>query len=268
MKFLLKLVVFTGAILVLPIIVQAAPTYVTPSTAASFDVTFAVGAGNGVTAEFDAGTESDRLLIIHVLWNGSSAHALGDTSVTYDGIALTPFGATVNEQNSANRLYYLTAPASGTNTISVDPTDGAGGSVLAVISAYVYEGVDQSAPFDGYITSTGVDTTAELTVTSASGDTPFFAAGWRMTGHTAVTPSNYTERVDNVNSNMITGGGEGSGAASVDFTGTVTGGFAINGWVSMGANLNTSVSEVLRQAFVRFYNSLFVIRSGFIRIGR
>jgi hypothetical protein len=120
------------------------------------------------------------------------------------------------------------------------------GDVEVIITVAVYDDVDQTTPEDGYTTATGTDTTADLTVTSATGDTPVFFAAVRALGPGSMAETNYTERVDAVNTvsgsssqHQQIGGGEGTGAASVAFTGTITA-TAVNGWNALGLNLNAA----------------------------
>jgi len=215
---------------------MATPTYV---TAGSLDITLP-SSGAAVDNAVDSGaTGSDRIMIILVAYRNASAQTI--TSVSYGGSAATSFGAAVVSVQMTGYLYYLLAPATGSNTLSVDPSTSAGDSPASV-SWMVFSDVDQSTPYDGYTTNTGTDTNGELTVTSETGDTPFFTMGWRGGGATGGTPTNYTERFDNIfqaGAQMVMGG-EGTGAASVAFVGTVDGEFANTGWVTLGANLNAT----------------------------
>lgn len=244
-----------------PYRVEAAPTYVAPSTAASFDVTLpANNAQQDVT--YGTGTGDDLFMIIHVTFRQATGHTISDTGVVYAGVTATPFGAAVIQNQAYNRLFYIENPTTGSNTLSITSSDGQISSTAAVVSVLVYSDVDvDGTPYDGYTTGTGSDTSAELTVTSAVGDTPFFVAGFRQGGHTAMAPTNYTERFDNVNGAALAGGGEGTGAASVAFTGTVSGGFSVEGWVSMGANLNAAASAAT------YVPTKFILNTGHLSIG-
>ena len=244
----------------------AAPTHV---TSGSFDITLPAD-NSAVDSTFDSGsTGSNRFMIIHVTYRNASAHVIPDNGVIYAGVTATPFGAEVISANAYSKTFYIIAPATGSNTLRVDPTTGVGVQAAAV-SAYIYESVDQTTPFDGYVTNTGVDDTGELTVASAVGDTPIFLMGWRGGGATGGTPSNYTERVDNIfgTGANITLGGEGTGAASINFVGTVDGEFSNVGWVTMGMNLNNVSVGVARRGLFRAFNNFSLIRNGFLRIGR
>lgn len=228
------------------------PTFV---AAASQDASFDAG-GTPVTFAFDAGTDADRVLIVTVGFRNNNGHSVADTGVTYNGVTLTPFGAAVILSNVYHKAFYLAGPASGSNTVSVDPSAGAGASD-AIISVYCYSGVDQTTPQDGYTSGSGTDNTAELTVTSEVGDTPVYFVICRATTPTAIAPTNYTERVDNPLNALIAGGGEGTGAASVAFTGTISSA-GIVAWVTLGANLNAAAGggAVPGGYYQQYYHSL------------
>jgi len=262
---------FWLAIIVLGIFIPKTDVFAAPTHVASGSFDFTLPVDNSpVDSTFDSGsTGSNRFMVIHVTYRNASAHVIPDNGVIYAGVTATPFGAAVVNSQTYSKAFYILSPATGSNTLRVDPTTGVG-TQAAAVSAYVYSDVDQVTPFDGYVTNTGVDDTGELTVTSAVGDTPIFLMGWRGGGATSGTPTNYTERVDNIfgTGANITLGGDGVGDSSVNFVGTVDGEFSSTGWVTMGANLNSATVEMIRRGLLRMYSNLAVIRSGFIRIGR
>lgn len=207
-------------------------------TAGSIDITLP-STGAAVDNAVDSGTGSNRIMIIKVDYRNSSAQTID--SVSYAGVAGTSFGVAVESVQMRSQMWYVLAPTTGSNTLQVDPSTSAGDTPAAV-SYMVFDAVDQATPYDGYTTNTGIDTNGELTVTSEVGDTPFFTMGWRGGGATGSTPTNYTERYDNIfqAGAQLVAGGEGTGAASVAFVGTIDGEFANTGWVTMGANLNAA----------------------------
>lgn len=241
----------------------AAPTNV---TSGSSDVTLPDDSTVDVTVDTTS-TGSNRILIVQISFRNSGANSVD--GITYNGVAMTSFGAQVESVQATNQLWYLLAPTTGSNTLTVDMNNSAG-SVPGSVSWMVFSDVDQATPYDGYTSNTGVDDSMELTVTSAVGDTPFFTATWRGNGATGVTPTNYTDRVDNVYSagNGLAASGEGTGAASVAFVGTVDGEFVNTGWTALGANLNASSGSVVRRGLMRAVSGFNRIRNGFLRIGR
>lgn len=214
--------------------------YLTPSTAASFDITLPNnGAVQNVT--FDGGSGSDRFLVAACGYRQGSAHTID--AMTFNAISMTAFGAAVIATQCYQRMFYLVNPASGSQTLGVDPA-GTLGTSPAVVSAMVFSGVDQTTPFDGYTTANGADTSVELDVTSASGDMAFLMFTARTSGGTSSAPtsSSYTERYDNVGSDgqATCGGGEAAGAATVQFRASITASISVTSWVAMGANMNAA----------------------------
>lgn len=200
--------------------------------------------GTPLTFSFDVGAGSNRCIVIKVSWLGSS-HTLGDTAVTYNSVALTPLGATITANGISSRLYILAGPSAGSNTVSVDFSVGPTSNCITC--CFAYTGVDQVTPSDNYTTAQGTDATAELTITSASGDMPVVAVGYRGNTPVSSAPTSYTERVDRVHAvepTIAATGGDGTGAASVATVSTYTTS-ATNGWNALGLNLNASGGATL-----------------------
>lgn len=209
------------------------------STDATFDAS-----GTAVTFSFDAGTDADRFLLISVSWDGASGHTLGDSAVTYNSVALTALGATTSQSSARKRTYGLIAPATGSNTVSVDPSGGIG-SEDAIIEVYCYSGVDQTTPYDGYATANATDGSAPyesaVTVTSATGDLVWVSHMVRAGSVTGGTSTGFTERLDNVASNIGAVSGDQTGAASV-VTSVAWAGVVSIDYIAHGANLNAIIT--------------------------
>lgn len=211
--------------------------YLTPSTAASFDVTLPAD-GSPVSVTIDLGTGNNRFLRVAVGFRNNNNHTID--GITIAGDALTAFGVAVVATQCFQQMFYRAVTATGEQTLEINPSTGLG-ATAAIVSFLVSDAVDVSGtPFDGYVTANGTDTTADVTVASEAGDEPFVMYTVRAATPTASAPTNYTERYENVNGNLMSSGGEGVGAASVAFTGTVTSS-GVNAWVAMGANLNAAV---------------------------
>lgn len=212
--------------------------YDSPSTAASFDVTLAAD-GSTSTVVFDGGTGTGKILVVGVGFRNNNTHTI--EGITFNGDALSSFGAAVVATQCFHQMFYLLNPDDGELDLIINPSTGLG-ATAAIVSAMVFTGVDVGGtPYDGYDTANGTDATVDLTIASATGDVPFTMFGVRATTPTGSAETNYTERFDNVNGNFIASGGEGTGAASVAFTGTITSS-GINAWVAMGANLNATAT--------------------------
>lgn len=214
--------------------VSAAPTYV---TSASYDDPFPAD-GSPVDNTFDSTTFTDGLLIVVVTWRNSAENTI--SAVSFNSDALTSAGSRFGTGDAVGQLWYLKNPDAGSFTLRVDPVAPFGsGEDHVSIQAYVYSNVDQTTPTENYTTNEGNGTTYSLTVTSASGDTPFYNSGSALSFGSAIAESNYTERqyqtTDSANEHS---GGEGTGAASVAFSGT-TNGIAAD-WVALGLNMNAT----------------------------
>lgn len=200
-------------------------------------------AGDAVTFAFDAGSDSNRHMVISVTWHGGSAHALGDSAVTFNGDAATPLGATVSSSNGRKRTYELTAPDTGSHTVSVDPDAGFGSDAPCIIEVYCYSGVDQTTPSDGYVSATGASAESAVNVTSATGDLVWTSHGGQSNNVASGTASGFTERLDTaIDSGTVdiaAVSGDADGATTVN-TG-VTWNTAVN-WVAHGLNLNAAAA--------------------------
>lgn len=108
---------------------------------------------------------SDRVLFVGISHYDSSDTVSG---VTYNSVAMTavPSGATNNGQFYVS-LWYLIAPATGSNTVSVTFTGGVFDFKAGSVS---FTGADQTTPLGTAVTATGSSTTPSVTVTSATGE--------------------------------------------------------------------------------------------------
>lgn len=205
------------------------------------DATFDAG-GTAVTFSFDAGTDTDRFLKISISWDGASAHTIGDTSVTFNGVALTALGATTAQNNARKRTFGLIAPATGSHTVSVDPSTGLG-SEDAIIEVECFSGVDQTTPYDGYTVANAADASnpyeSPLTVPGATGDLVTVSHMVRAASVTGGTATGFTERLDNVASNIGAVSGDQASAASVVTSVAWAGVFSID-YIAHGFNLNAA----------------------------
>ena len=223
--------------------------------AASEDATLDTS-GTAVTFSFDAGSTDNRLMAIRVTWRDVGGHTIGDTAVTFNGVALTPAGASISGTACRGRLWYLHGPASGSNTVSVDPSTGSA-EALATIDVYVYDGVDSGTPIDNYNSAVGTDSTGELTVTSEAGDVPLFTIGMRGSVPVSIAATNYTERFsDNINSQIMSDGGDGVGDTSVAFVGTIVA-TSVSGWITAGFNMNAAAGGATPPAghYLQYYRT-------------
>lgn len=135
-----------------------------PIMAVTFDAVSS-GGGNG-TGPFTVAhtcSGSNRVLCVNVAVYDS---ADVPSSVTYNGVAMTSIGSAVNGQYSVYQ-YYLIAPATGSNNISVSVT----GNVfdLGIIGISMTD-VDQTIAIGTQATATGTNTTPTVNVSSAANE--------------------------------------------------------------------------------------------------
>jgi hypothetical protein len=212
-------------------------------TGATFETTGAV-----VDTVVDIGTGSDLFMIVSVSWGANNGHTM-QNAPTWNGVSMTELGAQTT-QGTTNRKhsYYLANPATGSNTLRIDPSTGSAQTTEVVIEVYVYSGVDVSGtPFDGYNTSTGTDGSAPfdstLTITSASGDKVWVSHSIRSQGGnpSAASPTNFTEQHETLDGAYGVESGDADGDTSVATTATFTctGAFAFS-FNAHGVNLNAA----------------------------
>jgi hypothetical protein len=103
------------------------------------------------TRSFDAGSGANGLLVVSMYWSSSRTVS----AITYDGVAMTQVVAPVNTGGGEQiGMWYLTNPASGSNTLSVTFS----GTTAYEVSFFSMYGVDQSSPLGATRTETGLET--------------------------------------------------------------------------------------------------------------
>lgn len=122
------------------------------------------GGANSVTfAHTTSG--SDRILVVQISIQDSNHANLPVTSVTYNSVALTKIRHDEATGNNRTELWYLVAPATGTNNVVVTITGNVG--ELAA-GAMTFTGVDQSSPIDANNGATGNSNAASASLTTVS----------------------------------------------------------------------------------------------------
>ncbi len=104
-------------------------------------------------------TNRDRVLVVTV-----SVFAAGTvTGITYNGVALTHHAAAdVSNGVYRSEVWYLVAPATGTNTVAVTLS----GVTTSIANSLSYWNVDQGAPIEAAATNTGTGDTMSVAVTT------------------------------------------------------------------------------------------------------
>jgi hypothetical protein len=102
-------------------------------------------------------TGSDRILWVYVMHNSGAGTI---SSVTYNGVALTKYVEDALGQRSS--LWYLIAPSTGTNTITVTPST----TMYCYTAAASYTGVHQTSFLDGSDTSSAAQASLASSITT------------------------------------------------------------------------------------------------------
>ncbi len=109
-------------------------------------------------------TGSDRLLIVSVHSDNGDRDV---TTVSYGETNLNHLTTIIHSGGKPRiEVWYLTAPNTGSNTVSVSL---AGGADKCAIGAISYTGVNQTNPIQGTITTQGYSTTPSVTVSAETG---------------------------------------------------------------------------------------------------
>lgn len=152
------------------------------------------GAGPFTLAHTCSG--SDRVLCVAIMIYDD----LGvPSSVTYNGVAMTSIGSSSNGQFTVYQ-YYLIAPATGSNNISVSVTDSVFEIGLVGISL---TGADQTVAIGTQGTASATDTTPTVNVSSAADELVLDALIINHSGTLSVG-AGQTERVNAIGSGGFT----------------------------------------------------------------
>jgi hypothetical protein len=138
---------------------------------------------------FNAGTGSNRMLIVVIAVNGANNGAV--SSITYAGQTMTLKQTTGNGSDYRMYSYALLAPATGSNDLTINYT-GTGSNSWAY-NACVYSNVNQSLTFDNSTTTTS----GSLNTSTVSNGGMAIGFGW-INGFS--TPGNFTNNTLTSNS--------------------------------------------------------------------
>ena len=189
-------------------------TYVTTGTSASLSHTC---------------TGSDRILFVGVIGQITTDVISG---VTYNSVSMTLVDKILCPSDRYIYLYYLIAPATGTNNITVT----ASSSTDLAFGGVSYTGVDQTSPIDGTAKATATVTnslTSTVTTTTANDwiVSLFRNDGSAMSAGTSTTSRGLTTGAGQFARNMDSNADRSSGSNSLQAT---SGGNANWAYVSAG----------------------------------
>ena len=222
----------------------------TPTTVGGFDIT--VEASNGkvpdanqgftitvkTIIEFDAnsstsngsagttlswphtiGNGSNRLLVVGIVGKDQSTTDLGISSVTYGAAPMTLVAETSKTEGSGwyikTELYYLLAPASGTDTVTVTYSGNVDSKCAGAISLFNVE--QQAAEAVATNSNIGVNSISTNIITQTNAAWVVDVVGCTDSGLFFTTTSDMVERFD-INSSSSTGAGSTKLAALAGLT--------------------------------------------------
>jgi len=183
-----------------------------------------VSSGN-LTANCTVGSGANRMLL--VFGAGSFTGADTVTGITYNGVAMTRAAAQSGVAGSARTayLYYLLAPASGTNSVVVSQT---GGDNL-LFGCADYTGAKQSAQPDSSATVlSGSPTTSTLATTVVAANSWVVTVGTGLNAVPTVTGGTNTRRTSDAGFNTWVFGDSNAAEAAGSYSMTVN-------WPSAGS---------------------------------
>src|SRR5437667_7571975 len=122
--------------------------------------------GTSTTTWAHTTSGTNRVLVVGVSWANITTRTV--TSVTYGVQTMTSAGSAVNAGNAGAQIFYLVAPAVGSNTVTVT-LSGSANSLVG--GAVTLTGVNQTTPLGIFASATGSSTTPSVTVTSNTGET-------------------------------------------------------------------------------------------------
>jgi hypothetical protein len=186
----------------------------------------------GLTISHTVGGGINRILVVGVNMMDTTSPYPTVSSMTYAGQPMT-FLAGVTDTADArirSEMWYITAPATGTNDIVITFTDTVRGVVAGGMS---YTGVDQTTPFGTPSSAEGKDTAPSVVVSSAAREVVVDTVGIRQdTGgtQTLTAGAGQTDRYNDAsaygtlpnNNNVVGAGSEKAGSASVTMSWTAS----------------------------------------------
>src|SRR5207249_4996390 len=122
--------------------------------------------GTSTTSWAHTTSGTNRVLVVGVSWANITTRTV--TSVTYGVQTMTSAGSAVNAGNAGAEIFYLVAPAVGSNTVTVT-LSGSANSLVG--GAVTLTGVNQTTPLGTFASATGTSATPSVNATSNTGET-------------------------------------------------------------------------------------------------
>lgn len=212
----------------------------------SSSATFTASGANSFNFNHVTTTTANRLLLVGVSMNITAVATAKVTGVTYGGSPLTLVGSQNDTANTQRvEMWYLLAPASGTQSVVVSVNLPTAGTVGVVAGATTFTDVDQTVPLGTFVSASGAAAGySQLNVPSVVNGMVLDTLS--INGNETITvPAWQTSewnRTSAVNANGATGSGSiWAGAPSLPYSET----FSANSNWSMGAvSINPSTADI------------------------
>lgn len=157
-------------------------------------------AGTSLSFSHDGGSTANRLLLVAVATRLTTATV---SSLTYNGIALASLTSLNNSTNVRLEVWYLVAPASGSNTVAITVA----GSTALAAWARTFEDAHQTTPFGTAATDVSLLDPASATPTSGAYDITIDAIAYGTSNQSAIAGA---EQADALLVKSILGGATSS----------------------------------------------------------
>jgi hypothetical protein len=198
------------------IIFRTAPSDIL--TAISFDAASIASGSAGTLLSWSHTTSgSDRILIVSFTAETTGCSV---SSATYAGSPMTRI-----DRINTVEMWFILAPAIGTNTITLNLSGCEGGFLVPssdyAAGAHSYTGVSQSVPLGTSAIASGTGTTASVNVSSATGELVVDAVGVRSSNAAPVVGAGQTQRYSNVSNLTRNAGSSEPGATTVTMSWTL-----------------------------------------------
>jgi len=173
---------------------------------------------NGTTLSWShTCTGTDRILLVGATGYYTSGGPRSVTGITYNGVALTKINSingTADGISQSNDLWYLVAPATGSNTITIT---WSGAAQYASGSGMSYTGVAQTSPIDsnatGQSSSTGSGAATSLTLSTTVVNASCWVVGY-VEARGGVISAGTATTLRGKNDSAYTSGGDSNGTVS------------------------------------------------------
>lgn len=194
--------------------------------------------GASYSRNVNAGVGTDRFILASIGIEGTSVSV---SNMTYAGSGMTFLRRDTNGTNCAVEMWYIVAPATGTNAVAVTLSGAANTELLAMS----FSGVDQSTPIDAQNSASGTGISPSVSITTVTNNTMIVDHDFLcdQTGLGLSPDNGQTARNQTSTINGEAAGGTLAKATAGSQTVGYTDAFAASGnWVATAVALKQSVA--------------------------